>query len=263
MKAYGVVFLTIIFIVIALTIASMVTIFFAKKTQTKDIRFTEDIYVIQNAVEAADIYFKASLDYAVFQAIYDVGKNGGLEKTWTKKPKESEVVSALKKTIVLNLNNYTKEKYIFFGKSVNLPTFIEDDIEVKLMDDGVSVSIKSGKSLYYCDTKTGEQGKVSMRFEKSVDIEKIYGIKFSKMLKKAYEIFDSLSKISLPSEKGKHLDGYPLSENDLDVDAVLHEIHPGNKIIKINITQKDFKIPVYVDKKVLYEPVTFTFFVDT
>lgn len=37
-----------------------------------------DIYVMTNAVDSAKVYMEASLDYSVYQAMYDVAKRGGL-----------------------------------------------------------------------------------------------------------------------------------------------------------------------------------------
>jgi hypothetical protein len=63
-------------IIIFIVLGSLVTnIFFA--TKTVDLEFTKDTYALVNALKAAKVYDEASLDFSVYQAVYNNSRYGG------------------------------------------------------------------------------------------------------------------------------------------------------------------------------------------
>ena len=102
-------------------------------------RYQEDIYALQNSLDAAKEYLRTSLRYSAYQACYDNLKNGGWAEIsgvpddkkvvfngehYMFLTSESQFKTELGKSILANINRYSSDEYNFMGiYSVDMPAY--------------------------------------------------------------------------------------------------------------------------------------------
>ena len=154
-----------------------------------------DIYMMNNAIDSSKLYLRASFDYSVHQAVYDIAKNGGLSRTvknqWDRVLEESEFVSNVKKEILKNMNSYTAKGYRFLDMPslVRLPKYGDKNIELTESDEGTRISL-TGWNLEV--SKRDEQEVIIL--ESSSGMENLYEIDLFGMYKKAKQFYGQVNK---------------------------------------------------------------------
>jgi len=216
----------------------------------KEVQFSEDLYVINNALKLGKLYLETSLDYSVYQAMYDVAKNGGWD---TKKDNlnidDNLLKEAVKKKIAANLKKYTEKNYNFLGKIIRLPPYEESGIIIEKESDGSPKIIAKGReNFYFEEKKTASMEKRLVRFEQSSNLEKTYAFRFFSLHEKAKEIMSGLK----DCKKEEKTDGDYGITTDPDTTG---------KQCTVTVKEKDRTFPVYTGTKVSFEPISFNFLV--
>jgi hypothetical protein len=220
-----------------------------------------DIYVMKNAIDSSKLYLQTSLDYSVYQAMYDVAKNGGLGKSaanqWDSVLGENEFVSNVKAEILKNMNSYTSKGYMFLDLPlVYLPEYEEKNNELSESDSDVKILL-SGTKLRI--TKKDEQEVIVL--ESSSDMEKVYEIDLFGMYRKAKDVFGPVKSTScdVVGDQTKEEDGFEINQK------VLSKSGSGPTCradVKVSITEENPKeFPVFNGTGVSFEPVTFEYLV--
>ncbi len=252
-RGQGALFLSILLIAVAIIIFSSLQFHWSKSIEKKsELEFKEDLYVTSNALKVAALYVRSSLDFSVYQAMYDTGKNGG----WATKKNElnmnrDEVRNVLRKKIADNMQNYTNRNYVFLGKVIRFPALNESNIAVEeLSNEYLNVSITTQDNIYFEEVKTTATEKKSVRLEISPNLNRIYDFKFFSLYEKSKKVFGEIN----DCRDEKRIDGN--YEITINADK---KIKPCTINVIITDTSREF--PVFNGTGVSFEPISFEYLV--
>jgi hypothetical protein len=208
-----------------------------------ELQFSEDIYVMQTALKLSKLYLETAMDYSVYQAMFDTGKD---------LPSNADVLKEmLASKISMNMKKYTMQGYDFIDKTINLPTYEEGMIKIEKMSDGeLNISALGGGNIYYEEIKTGQMENELIRLELSSYLEKIYDFRFFSLYEKAVDI----SKEVKSCQDSKRTDG----SYGIVLDAN-QTVKPCS--VKVTVTDTSKKFPLYNGTDVSFEPISFEFLV--
>ncbi len=180
-------------IAIAIIVAAIQIIPALKQPTVQDVLIKTDVYMMSSAMDAAESYLGAALQYSNYQACYELLKNGGnSELTDANKisynnvdfgivPERDTFMGSLKDEVQHNLNIYAGMDYSFGKNSlgsryvVNLPEYA---LTLAEADGGMSASATtSGKMVSEMEVKGGNldpeksniNGKVSIMRDASLE----------------------------------------------------------------------------------------------
>ncbi len=226
-----------------------------------------DIYMMKNAMDSSELYMKSAFDFSVYQAIYDIAKNGGLNRTstnrWDKVLEEGDFVPNVKAEITRNFNSYTSKGYKFLDlpSLVGLPKYDEKEIGLAESDGGIRISLAEGTVSIH---KRDEEEVIFL--ESPFSVEKVYGIDLFGMYEKARQFYNqvrnSCESFSKEGEERETPEGdFEIKQKVLSLDKTA----TGCKAeVRISITEKDpEEFPVFNGTDVSFEPVSFEFLVET
>jgi lipopolysaccharide export LptBFGC system permease protein LptF len=217
--------------------------------QLKEIEFRNDIFIAKNAIKAGKIYLEGSLDYSVYQAMYDNGRRGGLpsEKSSSNKlPERQEVINYLKNEVQRNLDKYTGTEGTqksFFEKTVRIPKV---DVKVNDLNGMVNISIdgENGENIVLSYIKFEEDEYIT--FELSPKIEKTYPIRYFELYEKADKKYNEI-------KNGNCANG------EEEKDSIIIKVEKKDNKCIINVTDTSIRVPVFDKKenKVVFNYISF------
>lgn len=156
------------------------------------------VYGSSNALEAAELYAEASLDYSLYQALYTTLDNGGFLVTTSSRgspglilwrdpdsglspPSDEEAKEAIKEATEANLKKYTSEPYRF-GDDF-LVVFPEYDVALSTALEEFSAATESKGNPASVTKKTEEYGmREDIVMDRRILPGGTYGIDYSTML---------------------------------------------------------------------------------
>lgn len=219
-----------------------------------------DIYVMKNAIDSSKLYLQTSLDYSVYQAMYDIAKNGGLSGTgnkWDNSLDENNFVSNVKAEILKNLNSYTSKGYMFLDLSlVYLPNYEGKNTELSELDSKVKISLTGGNIRI---SKKDEQEIITL--ESSSDMERAYEIDFFGMFRKARNVFGPVRSTfcDVVGNQIKKEDGFVINQ------TVLSKSGSGpncRATVKVSIEDSTRTFPVFNGTDISFEHISFEYLVE-
>ncbi len=253
-KAQGAILMVFVLVFVIFVILNSMQFHWSKSIEKKaELEFKEDLYVIRNSLKLSKVYLDTSLDYSMYQGMYDVGKNGGWE---TKKnnlnDNKDEVKNALKKRISANLKNYVERDYNFLGEIIRLPPFNENKITIEELSNGnLNVSTEGERNIYFEEKTTIPTEKKSIRLELSSKLNKVYDFKFFSLHDKAVEVSKGITDCD---DKEETSGNYKIVLN------ANNDAKPCNVTVSVTDTSKEF--PVFNSAEVSFEPITFEYSVE-
>lgn len=252
-KAQGALFLTILLVVVVVIIVVSLQFHWSESIERKaELGFEEDLYVISNSLKLGKLYLETSMDYSVYQAMYDAGKNGGWDiKRGDLNLNRDVLESALKTKISENLKKYAEKGYNFLGKIIRLPAYEESGMVIEeLADGGLNVTAKGEGNVYFEEITTVSMERKSIKLEVSSNLERIYDSKFFPLHDKSVEVLNGITDCN----DGKRIEG--------DYEVVLEadkDVKPC--IVNVSVTDISEEFPVFNGTDVSFEPVTFEYLV--
>lgn len=220
-----------------------------------------DIYTMKNAIDSSRIYLETAVDYSVYQAVYDIAKNGGFGNDsgndWTGFLEEGEFITNTKNEILTNINAYTGKGYRFidFPSVVGLPKYDVKDFELEKSGQGVRISL-SGSNIKL--SKRGEEEVISL--EASSSIENLYDIDLFGLYSQARISYNKVGTGCDVLTEGDEITtteaGFRITQN------VLSKTGSGLTCIanvKVSITSENPKQYHVMDGKASLKPITFEF----
>ncbi|MBL7206258.1 MAG: hypothetical protein ISS36_01525 [Candidatus Aenigmarchaeota archaeon] len=114
-----------------LVLALMSLKFSSVKRITEDVTLEEDKYTMVYAMNAANLYAKTSLNYAVYQACYDTLRNSEVGS-------EEQFESALGNAVKNNLNTYLSDYRFLEAYVVKFPS---QDMKIKIEPDKIELNL--------------------------------------------------------------------------------------------------------------------------
>jgi len=159
-------------------------------------RYQEDIYALQNSLDAGREYMKTSLRYSVYQACHDSLKSSGWadvsdapsserhvegDESYATLPAETVFDEGLEQNILSNINAYASGDYNFMGAyNVKLPRYETADVE-RTGENTLSINVDSSKKLeitrFLTKLKLGETYFTLKESAKESNIEEIITIR--------------------------------------------------------------------------------------
>ncbi len=244
-KAQGAVLLAIMLIVITVIIISSLQFYLSSSIEKKsELQFDEDLYVTENALRLSKLYLETALDYSVYQAMFDAGKDG--------LPKNiDDLKGKLASKISENMKKYTEREFNFIGKIARLPTYDKNMLTIeKFGENDLNVSATGNGNIYFEETTTVQMEKKYIRLELSSYLERIYSFNFFGLYEKALEFSNKINEC----EDEKIIDG--IYEISLATDQ---NKKPCN--VKVSVKDVSQTFPVFNGREVAFEPVVFEFLV--
>ncbi|MCK5022914.1 MAG: hypothetical protein KAS04_01945 [Candidatus Aenigmarchaeota archaeon] len=271
-KGQGAVFLTISLLVITITIILSLSFFWESSTDRKnELRLSEDLYVASNAIKLGKLYYDTSMDYSVFQAIYNVAKNGGWETQKNElNTDENSIMDAIKKKIVENFEKYAAKDYSFLGKSVRIPPLENAKLEInKIVDGVIKVKAEGNKNIYFEEKVSTPMERRNVVMGISSTIERAYESDILMLHYIAKNFMDEVNSKSIYC--GSLSDSYDETEERTGFVGKKFEVRKKvekfsksdsycQATLNITVSAKEPKLlPVFNGTEVSYEPVEFKF----
>jgi hypothetical protein len=163
-----------------------------------------DIYGMENALEAADIYMDAAMLYSFTQAAYDVAKQGGLceisqgsgetvngeehvywyRNSASTAPTDSEILEYLSSCMNTNINVYSSESYMFMDKYEVIIQSVSADLELLRTGTGdiIEVSALSPSGLFITSSDPEQSRDIILK--KTLNIHQFYDTDYFDLLDK-------------------------------------------------------------------------------
>jgi hypothetical protein len=272
-------FYAIVLIIIFILLIGQLIYYFLHKETTLEY-FLSDIYVARNGMNLANLYLGNSLDFAVYQAMYDNGMRGGWKEIppgslyaenlsyWQETggvitPSAEEINESLRSAITENLNLYVKDGYSFLGKFYTLPTFEAGTMALSSINGSMEVSAGSGNKIRFHDMIEHETGEERIDIESHPKLGNTYPIDYFELYNRSSWVFRKV--------KSESCDALNESEETTteDVDfkytqKVLRKATAGGICqaeVMVNVTLADAEFPVFNGTGVSFEPVGMVFFV--
>jgi len=243
MKAQGALLLTILLILVTVIIISSLQFFWQTSTERRtEVQFSEDIYVTQNALKLSKLYVESAMDYSVYQAMFDTGRN-------ELPSSDSVLTDKLAEATAKNMKKYTESGYNFIGKTISLPQYAQGSIIIKKTSDNrLNVSASASGNIYHEETLIGQMENKLVRLGLDSKIERIYPFDYFSLYDKALSVLNGLKDCT--------------SETKTDGSyAISLDAKKKSKpcIVKISVTDTSRKFPVFNGTSVAFENIGFAF----
>ena len=251
-------------------------IYFLLHSQTKIEYFVFDVYVAKNGMNLANFYLQDSLDYAVYQAMFDNGRRGGLDETpagaaynyWQEtggviSPSKKDVENHLKSEVAKNLNKYVAGGYTFLGKYYALPIFKSDEIKVNDLKDGTEAAAETSGTIYFHDVIPHLTGEERVSIESVPLLVNKYPVDYFGLYDKSVEVFGEVKTLQCAAlKKGDKPKDNEKSSSYLVNAVVLDKIDtPCEATVKINVTDSSSRFPVFDGTTTTFQNVSMVFLV--
>lgn len=243
--------------------------------------FLSDIYVVRNGMNLANLYLENSLDFAVYQAMYDNGMRGGWKEIppgslyaenrsyWEETggiiiPSREDINDSLRSAITENLNLYVEGGYAFLGKYYTLPTFVAEGIAISSdLNGSTEVYAGSERKIRFHDVIEHETGEERINIESYPRLGNTYSFDYFRLYDKSSEVFNELK-----TENCLNLtEGEKIRDNVMDESYVINAVvgdkkeTPCEAVLGINVTDSGMEFPVFNGTDVSFEPMSMVFFV--
>jgi len=243
--------------------------------------FLSDIYVAKNGMNLANLYLENSLDFAVYQAMYDSGRRGGWKEIpagsaydenltyWQESggviiPSGKDLNDSLKSAISENLNKYVQGGYLFLDKYYTLPEFEPDGIAVTDTGNATRVSAASGMKIVFHDVIEHETGEERISIESAPRMGNTYTFDYFDLYEKSTGIFrkvrSTLCDVLNEGDERTTTDGdYKYTQKVL---SKASSASTCTAEVRVNVTETgQEKFPVFNGTGVSFEPVSMVFIV--
>ena len=243
--------------------------------------FLSDIYVARNGINLANLYLENSLDFSVYQAMYDNGRRGGWKEIpagskhdenlsyWEETggvitPSKEDLNNSLRSAITENLNKYVSGGYTFLSKYYILPEFKPDQITISEPGDATKVSASSDRNILFHDVIQHETGEERISIESTPKLGNTYTFDYFDLYEKSSGIFRKVKSTSC--DVLNEGDERTTTEGDYKyTQRVLSKASSASTCIaevRVNVTGADpKKFPVFNGTDVSFEPVSMVFVV--
>jgi len=272
------VYAIVLVIIFILVIGQFIYYFLHKETTMEYFLF--DVYVVKNGMSLANLYLQNSLDYSVYQAMFDNGMRGGWNEIptgsvydgnhsyWEEmggvlSPSRKDLEENLRSAIIENLNEYVKGGYTFLSKYYTLPTFRADEITINDLGNVVEIFANSSKTINFHDVIEHETGEERIEINSYPKLGDTYNIDYFRLYEKSSEIFSDLkSENCLNLTKDQKIRDSVRDENYV-INAVVvdKKDNPCEATLEINVTDSSAKFPVSNGINVFFGNVGMVFFV--
>lgn len=219
----AVIVIPLILLAIVFAIVSTDVTFFFEKGVTKEANIQATTYTMWNALQAADFYEDISLDYAAYQACYDILRRGGFRednRNWSNSgdatetpPGDDEFKSWLFSLVQEYVNRYTDRPYNFVEgynvtseSSQTLP-----DIRITFFDinyEDFKISAESVENMFIRNEIEGYNEDIVLK--KGFEAEKTYEIPCFGLFYWAKNNNHEEIKVILKEEVEKEIQSWPL-----------------------------------------------------
>lgn len=239
--------------------------------------FPFDFYVTRNGMNLAKLYLENSLDYSVYQAMYDNGRRGGWKEVKTSgnlsywqetggriTPSLKDINESLRTAIVENLNKYVQGGYTFLEKYYALPTFKPENIKIIDSDKGIKVFASSDNKIRFYDVIEHTTGEERITIESPPEIVNTYSFDYFELYKKSSEIFRKVKSTSCNALKEG--DERTTTEGDYKyTQKVLSKTSSSSGCVaevRVNVTKENSEMfPVFNGTHVAFEPISMVYIV--
>ena len=256
MKGQEGVILAILFMIILVGIGASIMVLWVGEAKKTEVESDIGLYTTNLALKFAKLYTETSLDYSVYQAMYDLGKRGGGDGTKCELTKDNkEFENNFKAEILKDLNAYTgglNQIYYFKGKEVTLPTFSADKLNIMDSPSGMSVSLEGDRNIFLKEASKKQLGSESIAIEISSKMEEIYVFKFFALHEKAIDVSDRIKdcKTTLNAKEGDY-------EIVVSSDSATEPC-----TVTANVTDTSKKFPLFNGTSTSFEPISMVFSVN-
>ncbi len=272
------IFAIVLIIIFILAVGQLFYYFLHRETTME--YFLSDIYVVKNGINLANLYLENSLDYSVYQAMYDNGLRGGWKEIpagyaydenlsyWVETggvitPSRKDLNDSLKSAITENLNKYVGGGYSFLSKYYTLPTFKADQIIISDLDGETGISASSDKTIRFHDVIEHKTGEERISIESTPRLGNTYSLDYFDLYGNSSGVFNEM--------KTKNCTGLSkddkLRDNEKDNNYVINVVvvdkkdTPCEATLKINVTDSNARFPVFNGKEITFESVSMVFLV--
>lgn len=234
-----------------------------------DVRIKNEIFMMEDSLEAAKAYLLQSARYSMYQAVYDNAAKGGsrsyddgtfLELDGDKyclwynngdiSPSDQEITEDLENTTYTNLKKYTDRKMITVIFPVITPAY-EELLITRINDFTLHVNAVADEKL---SVKRAMENADEVSVKKDSSIDTDISIPYYAMVHQAKEANDYNSeRISSCSDDLNYVKDSSFSVVESSI-----EDKDGKCLVKVTVTSKK-KFLVWNGKEVGLQPVTITF----
>jgi len=209
-----------------------------------DVSLFNDIFMDLDALRATRLYAENALDYAVYQAFYNLSASGFGSREWNTVPNSDDVFLMLKQRIADNMALYSNTAFRFMKKTIKLPVYEMDNIEIE--DDGNHLNISAKGDRKFIVESVYNNGAEYVVLKDSSRIFRVYDFSIVSFLKLAKDVFNRI----------KAMDCKALNAGDVVIDEAKVGYHilsavyektdaPCTAKINVSLTYRKSIIMVY------------------
>lgn len=218
-----------------------------KGTQ-RELEIKSDIYVSGIGLDASVLYLRTAFDYSAYQAMYEAGlyDDGNIRE-------EQELLDALERSFLENMNRYTMKTFVFTGKYYSLPEYEPEDVSVGKTPGGISFSLDSGKEIVHTEPVFEMVGLTQIEIRAPADHSGEYEIDYFGAHSKALGVLREFS-----SKTCDQLDIPDYTESGYTIRIYEEGVSGGPPCIARISVGTGTEVPVKTDQGYSFEPVGFS-----